>query len=98
MQVGPRRSDSIYKPVSAISSSAHNIHSQTSQGSPSVRRSSRLFTLSSNNSSVGNLDSNNKVCKSYDFQPHRNTFCRVSQGDGKPSIAVSFSEIVFLQN
>lgn len=70
-KVGNRRSDSSGKPVSSISS---GIHSQStvftsSQGSghqnyssnvPSVRRSSRLFTLSSNNSSISNIDSSNK--------------------------------------
>lgn len=98
MQVGPRRSDALYKPVSGISPSAHNIHSQTSQGSPSVRRSSRLFTLTSNNTSVSSLDSSNKVCKPTMSYPTEIILERVSQDDAKPSIDVSFSEIVVLQN
>ena len=75
VQVGNRRSDSSCKPVTTISSSVHSMHTQptmfaSSQGSghqsfssnaPIVRRSSRLFTLSTNNSSVSNFDASNKV-------------------------------------
>lgn len=78
-KVGPRRSDALYKPVSGISPSAHNIHSQTSQGSPSVRRSSRLFTLTSNNTSVSSLDSSNK--------DRRAKSARVTTSSPKPAVS-----------
>ncbi|XP_027052490.1 cell division cycle protein 27 homolog [Pocillopora damicornis] len=72
---GNRRNDSSCTPVMAITSSVHSMHSPStmftssphgtghqsfSSNAPSVRRSSRLFTLSSSNSSVSNFDSTNK--------------------------------------
>ncbi|XP_068751577.1 cell division cycle protein 27 homolog isoform X1 [Montipora capricornis] len=78
-KVGSRRGDSVYKPVTTNSSSAHNIHTQSSQGSLSVRRSSRLFTLSSNNTSISSMDTNNK--------DRRTKSARVTTSSPKPAVS-----------
>ncbi|KAJ7380485.1 anaphase-promoting complex subunit cdc27 [Desmophyllum pertusum] len=71
---GNRRSDLSCKPVTTITSSVHSMHSPSmftssphgsghsnfSSNAPSVRRSSRLFTLSSSNTTVSSFDSSNK--------------------------------------
>lgn len=68
-KVGTRRSDSACKLVTSNTSSVHSIHTQSSQGpghqtyssnAPGVRRSTRLFALSTNSGSGGNFDSNYK--------------------------------------
>lgn len=75
LQGGNRRSDLSCKPVTTITSSVHSMHSPSmftssphgsghsnfSSNAPSVRRSSRLFTLSSSNTTVSSFDSSNKV-------------------------------------
>ena len=68
MKVSNRRSDSPCKPVTAITSGVHSIQSSQSSGhqsyssnAPGVRRSTRLFALSTTGGSVRNFDSSNKV-------------------------------------